>query len=136
MADGAGGDLADGGAGAGQAGGVIVGGQVADQRGHAVARAQLGHQAFEQRGLARAWARDQTHYPNAGGAEALAQAAGEQVVFLEDLAADFEDARGVSLQVIHGQFVHAAISSCVISISSPRTMRSAGEPHWAQPNAG
>ncbi len=81
---GAGGDLADGHSRAGQAGRVVVGGQVSHQGGHAVGRLEAGQGLLQQRGLAGARAGDEAHHPYAGGVEALAQRARQQVVLAQD----------------------------------------------------
>ena len=112
MADRAGRDLPHRRAAPRQPGGVVLGGQIADQRGDAVPRVQQGQRPLEQRRLAGARARHQADHEDAGVAEPLPQRAGHEVVLLEDVLPDFDE----SWLVAHGSISRATSSSSRPSI--------------------
>ena len=86
-------NLADGSAAAGQTPGVVVGGEIAHESGHAVAGGEQGERALQECRLPRAGAGHEADDPDAGGMETLAEGTGEDVVLLEDVLADLHEAR-------------------------------------------
>ena len=110
-----------------QPGRVVLGGQIADQRRHADAAASSSVSVRSSSAvLPGARARHQAHDEDAGLAEALPQLAGDDVVLLEDVLPDFDQARLAA---------HVSISRATSSSSRPCRISGVGVPHSAQQNA-
>ena len=87
-------NLADRRAALSEAFGVVIGFEIADEGGDAMAAmTQLGQRLFQQHGFASAGAGNEIEDENASGFEGLAHFAGEFVVLVENVLADFENAR-------------------------------------------
>src|SRR3954471_20183436 len=111
MADGSGGDLSNWRAAAGEARGVVLGGEVAHERCDTASFGEDREEAFEQRGLAGAGARYQAHDVHTRVDEAAPQRARQLVVVLQNVLANLHQPRG------HGD--PSSISSAVTSSSRP-----------------
>ncbi len=123
MADRAGGDLPDGGLAPSQPASVIVGGQVADQGGHAVALAEQAEHFLQEHRLAGARTGDEADHVHPRLVETVAQGTGNHVVVLQDLLADLHQASGLA---------HVSISRATTSSSRPRTTSGVGVPQTGQ----
>jgi cystathionine beta-lyase len=116
-------DLLDRNLAARQTSRVIVGRQVADQRGHAIATAQGSQHALKESGLARTGTRHETDDEHARSAETFAQRPGRDVVLLEHTLPDFHQARVA---------VHDSTSSARTSNSRPLRISGVALPHVGQ----
>ncbi len=111
MANGAGDDLFDGGEAAGEALGVVVGGEIADEGGDVVILFGLGEDAFEECGFAAARAGDEADNEDAGIVELLAELAGDDVILFEDFLAHFDEAGSWGWGEVHSEISMAHRSS-------------------------
>jgi tRNA(Ile2) C34 agmatinyltransferase TiaS len=90
MADGAGIDLDDGGAGFAQAAGVVVGGEVADDYGCFQSPTQTADGFADEGRFTRAGGGEDVNDEQTARAEEAAVALGEEVVFLQDGAVEIQ----------------------------------------------
>src|ERR1035441_2897715 len=100
MADGAGGDLHDGGAGLAQPLRVVVGREVAYDHAGLQLRPQLPHALADKGGLARAGGGKKVQHQQAARAEEAAVALGEAVVLFENCTAHFDGSVGFAFSLV------------------------------------
>ncbi len=118
MAESAGGDLFHGRPAAGEADGVIFRGEIADQRRDAIFGPKKSESFLEKHGLAGAGTRDHADDEDARIVKTLAKRAREEIILLQDVLADFDDARSGT---------HCSTSSETTSSSFPCTISEASD---------